>query len=725
MVFYTIITYIVLALLALMVGVVGWNILSKDRKERIRYIRQFKKGKGVMIYVIVIPLLVMGRVYDGAHFLDAFFESIPESVSLIVLKFSFDSVGGLMSVLPIFATTVYIAFFLIIVNAFLLTFSLFQQQIWTVRQKLRWLGTKKERLLLIGYNPQNLSVYRSEKNRVAIIVGNIPKADKERLYIDNIRFVDTKRPIELVEKALGNALSGSKRSASVVVINIFDDEQNVAICRKIIKRIENFGADERAFLNFFRRFRVFVYGDATFEAIYTDIEDKSKGCITYINKYRQIAMDFVDRYPFTRFMDERQMDKDSFLVSDKMDINTVMLGFGKTNRQLFLTSVANNQFLEKKKGELVLKKVNYYVFDRVNSRNDKNLNHSYYRFAKELKKVDVNAYLPMPSEPANDEFYFQLDINDQNFYSSIRQIVTNNLSDVNFVVVAYGSDLENLDMAQKLLEKKREWGVENFVLFVKVRSELAEHRLFEEKDCFAFGVEKDCVYNIDCITNDRLSAMAKLRNRLYALENRLGKGEKNLNIQEVFEQADLQWYTKKTQAERESNIYACLNLRLKLHLMGLDYVKTTQRGDELTEREYLALYTAGDAIRYREIAHGYKVVDYTLDFPDSNRKTMAMQEHYRWNAYMISKGFVPATKERILQETAEKNGKLVFTNGKNYRLRAHGNLTTWEGLAEFRRMIAERDGVDESQVDVMKYDYQALDDIYRLLSEGGYKIIRR
>ena len=40
-------------------------------------------------------------------------------------------------------------------------------------------------------------------------------------------------------------------------------------------------------------------------------------------------------------------------------------------------------------------------------------------------------------------------------------------------------------------------------------------------------------------------------------------------------------------------------------------------------------------------------------------------------------------------------------------------------------MIAERDGVDESQVDVMKYDYQALDDIYRLLSEGGYKIIRR
>ena len=152
MVFYTIISCVVLALLALMVGAVAWNILSQGRKERIRYVRQFKKGKGAMIYVVVIPLLIIGKLYDGARFLDAFFEAIPESLSLIVLKFSFDSVGGLMGALPVFAIAVYIAFFLIIVNALLLTFSLFQQQIWTMRQKLRWQKTKRERLLLIGYN---------------------------------------------------------------------------------------------------------------------------------------------------------------------------------------------------------------------------------------------------------------------------------------------------------------------------------------------------------------------------------------------------------------------------------------------------------------------------------------------------------------------------------------------------------------------------------------------
>lgn len=725
MVFYTIISCVVLALLALMVGAVAWNILSQGRKERIRYVRQFKKGKGAMIYVVVIPLLIIGKLYDGARFLDAFFEAIPESLSLIVLKFSFDSVGGLMGALPVFAIAVYIAFFLIIVNALLLTFSLFQQQIWTMRQKLRWQKTKRERLLLIGYNQENLSIYASEKKRVGAIVGDIPKAEKERLYIGNVGFVSTKRPTELLEKALENALSEEERGAVVAIVNTFDDQTNVSICRKIIEKIEKCCTDERAFLRFFRRFRVFVYGDGKFEAIYTDIEDKSKGCITYINKYRQIATDFVDRYPFTRFMGEKQIDKDTFLVSPAIDINALMIGFGKTNRQLFLTSVANNQFLQKQNGEIVLKKVNYYVFDHANSRNEKNLNHSYYRFAEELKEADVNAYLPLPSEPANDEFYFRLDVNDPVFYASVREVVGKNPDDVNYIIVAYGDDLENLDMAQKLLEKKREWEVQNLVLFVKVRAALAKHTLFDKPDCYPFGVEKECVYDIERITNDRLSAMAKLRNRLYALEYRLSSGEKNIDAREVFETADLQWYTQKTQAERESNVYACLSLRSKLNLMGLDYKKITEAGEGLTEAEYLDIYAADDPLKYRQTADGRKAVEYTLDFPDSNRKTMAIQEHYRWNSYMISKGFVPATKERILTETTEKKGKTAFTNGKNYKLRTHGNLTTWDGLAEFRRILAERDGVNEAQTDVMKYDYQALDDAYRLLFEGGYKIVRK
>jgi hypothetical protein len=93
---------------------------------------------------------------------------------------------------------------------------------------------------------------------------------------------------------------------------------------------------------------------------------------------------------------------------------------------------------------------------------------------------------------------------------------------------------------------------------------------------------------------------------------------------------------------------------------------------------------------------------------------------------MISRGMIPATRHQILNETKiNSEGNTEYTNGKNYALRRHGNLTTFEGLVEFRRMIAERDQKEEAKCDVIKYDYQILDDAYWLLTKAGYKIIKK
>ena len=40
-------------------------------------------------------------------------------------------------------------------------------------------------------------------------------------------------------------------------------------------------------------------------------------------------------------------------------------------------------------------------------------------------------------------------------------------------------------------------------------------------------------------------------------------------------------------------------------------------------------------------------------------------------------------------------------------------------------MTAERDNVSEEVTDVIKYDYQLLDDAYWLLSTNGFKIIKK
>ena len=65
---------------------------------------------------------------------------------------------------------------------------------------------------------------------------------------------------------------------------------------------------------------------------------------------------------------------------------------------------------------------------------------------------------------------------------------------------------------------------------------------------------------------------------------------------------------------------------------------------------------------------GVKLISYDLDFKKSMRRNLAEQEHQRWNAFMLSKGVIPATKWQILNETKVVDGKTVYTNGKNYKL---------------------------------------------------------
>ena len=107
----------------------------------------------------------------------------------------------------------------------------------------------------------------------------------------------------------------------------------------------------------------------------------------------------------------------------------------------------------------------------------------------------------------------------------------------------------------------------------------------------------------------------------------------------------------------------------------------------------------------------------SVDFmEDTKPYYMSIEEHFRWNAYIISQGFVPAKLKRI------KNGA---DHGKNYTLRLHNNLTTYEGLKDYRRIMCEINGGSEEENDVIHYDYQILDDAWQMLDNLNYKIVNR
>lgn len=762
-----------LGVLLVMVIVTAITILVKwihNRPDGIAYIRDFKWGKCGIVFVPALVLFLMDVYCSGYNFLEGLFEAIEMTLKLITLSYKVPEESALMGVNTFYTYAVYACCVVVLLNAILFFLSLAVQWLWSLGQRIKTVLTRKNRLLLIGNNPENKTIYRSETCRNGMILETADSIDrkqlvqeKEQLYMDNIpfRYVHSlerellgvlrivKRPFVL-QITLQNAMkklqaalrikekqeftpkiTDEKRKEWILVVNTQDDKRNISLCSTIIDAIQVFSVEIQD--KIFLRFKVFVFGDPRYEAIYDDISRRSHGCIQYINKHQRIAMDFIDRYPFTKFMDENQIDYATSLVKGDVDINAVFLGFGKTNQQIFLTSVANNQFLTGSEEEPRVKPVNYHIFDKNPAENNKNLNHSYYRYRNECFDKDGNLslerdqYLPLPAFPAK-EHYYHLDINSQDFYGQIKKIVTGCKKCVSFIVIAFGDDLENLDMAQKLIEKRREWEISNVVIFVKVRSWRKEQTILKDECCYFIGHEQDVVYNIERIIGDDLYKMAQLRNEVYDLEyNVVNDPSFVLNAESVANnhaQANQGWYQRKTALQRESNLYCCLSLRSKLNLMGLDYCKKTSPADAgMDAQAYLSHYAGNDlpdTTRYTVKANGKAIVHYPLDFRKSRRRTMAIHEHERWNAFMISKGLIPASLKQILEE---KNSKGKYTNGNNSELRHHGNLTTYEGLTQFRKMVAQRDKVPEETKDVIKYDYQLLDDAYWLLNKLDYKII--
>lgn len=694
--------------------------LKRDREEKIAYVRTFKKGKGFLIYLFAVPLYWVAFVYDGQTKLNALLNSVPKIADLIVLNFNVDSIRALMQANGFYAGTMYFCFILVTINAALLIFSLIGQYAKYFFTNFAFKRSKREKLIVIGNNENNISVFKSEKNRTKILADKISDEEALSLYMKNIAYARVNAFNNYISCAIDRSVKTQK--GLYIVVNTGDDEKNIELARLVVNSMEAYDVGDKTNCCF-GLVHAYVFGDPRYEAIYADLVNDGKGCVFYVNKYKRIAIDFIDKYPFTRFMDDRSIDYGQSTIKKGVDVNAVMIGFGKTNQQLFLTSIANNQFITKEDGEVRLKQVKYFVFDKNPTENDKNLNHKYNRYANEFKDANADDYLPFPDYPA-DKHFSKLDVNDAHFYEQIREIVKRSDKDANFIIIAFGSDLENIDMAQKLRAKAAEWEVGNLYIFVKVRKNHQGQDLLKEDNCYAFGNEDESIFNIEKITHDKFFTMAMARDVLYAIESVSQRDTEKIDA--IKKRANYSWYVKKTQLERDSNAYCCLSLRMKLHLMGLDYCSKEEDEKGLTNEEYLSVYAPDDKPQESKTTdNGKPIIKYTLDFKDSRRRNMAEQEHLRWNSFMISNGVIPATKEQILNEKVLVDGKEKPTNGKNYGVRRHGNITTFAGLVEFRKMVAERDGVSEEEKDVIKYDYQILDDAYWLLDAVGMKIIKK
>jgi len=703
-----------------------YKLFIPNYENKYIYLRDFKKGSFLLVYISIIPLYYLGIKYNGETIIKAFLLALEKSISLFALKFDNQVIVNLIEANTFYKITMYICFFIVIVNSIILTMAFIGRNIINRIKCFYIFKFSKETNIIIGYNKDNLHILNTiiGKDKKGILFGDLNSEQKEEIFVARKNYYNFSFNNDLgkiIRKKFGSLY---KRNINII-INTEIDSINIMLLKKMSNFI-NENDINKAIISHDLNFNIYVYGDSQYESIFLKFAEIGKGSIHYINKYRLISMNFVNEYPITKFMDEKYIDYFRATIKDNVNINVLLIGFGKVNKKILETSIANNQMprLENSTHKEVI--INYYLYDKENTRECKNWNHNYNRYKETLPNLLGKEYLPLPPIPSKEEFTL-IDICSSEFYSCLQRNLLsisnckieeqkNNIGkeriNFNYIVISLGKDLENIDVAEKITTKLKEWNMlEETKVFARVKDEKIKNELISS-NYIVFGDENKIVYDIKQITGEETEEMAKMYHLAY-----ISSGSNNMNSKEVKEKAHEIWYSKWTQVQRESNIYVQLGIRLKLNLLGYDFVKIYDTGEDC-KKNFIEQYQKNLPIKIgKEITNNLYKVNLTFDDLEVKcvRQTLAIQEHMRWNAYMIINGFIPLSIEEI-----EKLKK-----GKDFINRKHGCITTFNGLKDYRKLMARIMNASLEDTDVIKYDYQIMDDILWILSTNSYKIIKK
>lgn len=588
-----------------------------------------------------------------------------------------------------------------------------------MRFNLPFFGAKKEKVCLFGVNVENLFIAKSAEKANVLFYGSASAADRAALR--TWRMSLSPLSMELgTRDILAHAAKG--RGVFTVILNTGEAEENLRLATLFAEGISSLTDEARS--DIFRRLSIFLFCDT--DAEFSDLVQKACGCLRVFRPFRAVAENFTAEYPLARLLDARHVDYSTSLLRERTDLRVFFVGFDEVACAIYQNSVANDRFFADSPTGAVVRAVSYHIYDPKAEEKMQALTEGCLRYRIHRPALATKDCLPLPALPSEDAF-FNVDLTSSALRELLLQNILHGEQDACFAVVSVGSDAENIAAARRLVSWKNTLGAP-LTVFVRLRAEYENAADLAEAGCILFGHEENTVYRLDTVKGGTLTQMAMMRNEIYSFEyavTHMRVAPTATNFAENRRRSERDWYLSTAEINRLSSRYGCLSIRSKLNLMGLDCIPAEEcKDDALSEEEYLAIYAAGDPLAVRGEINGKKILRYTLDFPPSRRRFFAEQEHDRWNAFMFVNGYIPATCDEILNATADKNGKTVHTNGKDTAQRKHGNLTTFEGLVEYRRMIAARDGVSEESTDVIKYDYQLMDDAYWLLTKNGYRIVR-
>ena len=562
--------------------------------------------------------------------------------------------------------------------------------------------------ILIGDNEYNKE-YIKNNNQCIILTNNAKVDNLEEYYVNKIPVIQNKFDSQTLMRFIRRNIK-KKRELNFISFN--DSSTNLGLIKEF-EQFLNMEINSKKVIDY-KVCYLKVEIDASNQMSIKNkiLENKSLAAfIDCFTRYELFALNFIEKNPITEHLPEGFIDINKGIINKDKTINVVYLGFGKISKTLHRVQLMNDQIPTiNDNNEVEIFKINYIAYDKDSEASeDKNMTFFFKRYDENITKYSTKDYFP-PCDKLDNLVLEPVNIESYHIVNKIVELLnkTNKQDTYNRFIISYGDDIDNIDMAIKVSTLLKEYDYKNYEIYVRVKGEFpAAIKLLDDKRINVIG-DIASIFNHDVIVNERLLELAKLVNKKY--------NTKRLS--------DSSWYNL-TAIKQASNVYSSLNIRLKLNLLGFDYV----RENSIVDNQEV-IKEIEDKVKFDRNSYD----DYLFYKINKNELVhiLAYQEHIRWNAFYIGNGYVPLKKDQIKLIEVDGEYGPVFYKDDNV-LNLHGCLTTYKGLDDYHRHLAKllskanKKSIEENidMVETYKYDHMIIESIKPMFKDSNYRLIKK
>lgn len=717
--------------------------------------------KDTIVYPIVVLLTIVTLIVTKLFYLQekgfqVVSSSLNDSVSIVALSLNMDVFNGLLeynSVASKFVLATYIGEYLVSALAllsisFLLVHIAFVN---TCRKIKNFLSLKNQEVdYVIGFNEdvqEYVKAYcekyvmdsnnKGRNHRMIVVLNSavLNSYESEKFYLHKYKTSFITKPYTTVKdiKKTIKQLSFGKRSKRIISF-LDDDRQNFLFVNEALQYVVENDKDVKFIVVANNSQEAFLKNIIYEKDVNNSTKDKSNGRINIYNKYNLISLEFIKNHNFAKYFPKKFVN-DDLTISDDCDINLYFFGFGNVNQALLRDILITNQFVRKAKdGDktiLLPKRLNVEVFESKLKIESMDLFNGILKYKKE-KYQNPERFLELPEDyvstvhlNSNVSIYEEKFIND--LFNTIKKKANDGKYQINYFIVSIDSDFVNCNIAKRLKNNFDHIEGAHNTYFIRLKEDLFDI----EDNMISFGRCKD-VLSYDNVVGNHIYDTANLFHYYYEEKKEYAKTS--------------------TPLEFKSNLYNVSSLYFKLSLLYLKK-KEDKEYNITTLASLMEEYIMPDPFTQYDLANSSNdefynnLCDGIAEENFNIRDVFAFIEHERWNAYELSQGSLPMSKEycekqldyickkivsneqgelsELFCKFDEENNRYKIKFNKTLDELYHLCLTTNKGLKEYYYYLSKifKEYCDKynlknlvTSADVVFYDYKYMDVVKKDIS---------